>query len=263
MGATCAVTATRRGEYPLNVDPFVQLRLLDIQALDTKLDQLAHRRRVLPEVVELESLAAEHSKLRDAEVVAQTAVKDLEREQQRADADVEQVRGRKDRDQKRLDAGQVSSPKELESLQSEIVSLERRQSVLEDAEIEIMERLETAQQEAASLTEQREQVGSKAQQVQSTRDAAWSEIDAENATARAERDKLGGDMPAEFIALYDKVRASQGGVGAAPVRQRRCEGCRLQLDPVELARIRSAAPDLVIRHEECRRILVRTAESGL
>lgn len=263
MDPTRPIADARRGEHPLNVDPAAQLRLLDIQALDTKLDQLAHRRRSLPEAAELETLAAEHSRLRDAEVVAQTAVKDLEREQQRADADVEQVRARKERDQKRLDAGQVSSPKELESLQSEIASLERRQSVLEDAEIEIMERLEAAQREAADLAGRRDEVGERAQKVQAARDASWAEIDAEATAAQKDRDALAAEIPADFLALYDKIRAAQNGVGAAPIRQRRCEGCRLQLDPVEISRIRSAAPDLVIRHEECRRILVRTPDAGL
>src|SRR5699024_1718101 len=161
----------------------------------------------------------------------------------------------------RLDDGQVTSPKELENLQSEIQSLERRQSVLEDAEIEVMERLEAAQKEAASLAEQRDQVGEKGQQVQAARDAAWADIDADAENARAERDAAAAEIPEDFLALYEKIRASQGGVGAAPIRQRRCEGCRLELDPVEVSRIRSAEPELVIRHEECRRILVRTHES--
>ena len=201
--------------------------------------------------------------MRDAEVVAQTAVKDLERERTRAEADVEQVRARKDRNQQRLDAGQVNSPKELESLQSEIVSLERRQRALEDTEIEIMEQLETAEHEASALIRQRDEIGAKAQHVQAARDAAWAEIDADATAAQKDRDAYAVELPADFLALYDKIRAAQDGVGAAPIRQRRCEGCRLQLDPVEVSRIRSAAPDLVIRHEECRRILVRTAESGL
>jgi predicted nucleic acid-binding Zn-ribbon protein len=47
------------------------------------------------------------------------------------------------------------------------------------------------------------------------------------------------------------------------LRARRCEGCRLELNPQELQRIRAAADDEVVRCEECRRILVRTGESGL
>ena len=70
------------------------------------------------------------------------------------------------------------------------------------------------------------------------------------------------DLPADLVALYEKIRESTG-VGAALLRAGRCEGCRLELSGSERSRVRSAPPDEVIRCEECRRILVRTAESGL
>lgn len=247
----------------LNAEPAVQLRLLDLQALDLRLDQLAHRRRSLPEIAELDKLAAEHDRLRDAEVVAKTEVEDLERDQKRAEADVDQVRQRKDRDQKRLDAGQVSAARELESLQSEISSLERRQSDLEDAALEIMERLEDAQQRVEQLAAEREQVGRRAHEVQQARDAAFAEIDAEAESVRREREEVAAEIPSDLLELYDKIRASSGGIGAAALHRRRCEGCHLELDPMSLNQIRAAAPDEVIRCEECRRILVRTPESGL
>ncbi len=239
------------------------MRLLDLQALDTKLDQLAHRRRTLPEIAELDALAAEHSRLRDAEVATKAEVADLEEQLKRAEADVEQVRQRKDRDQRRLDAGQVSAARELEQLQSEIVSLTRRQAALEDIELEIMEKLEDAQRRVEELATQRESVGRNALAVQRARDAAWAEIDAEAAKALQERDATARDIPADLLSLYEKIRANSGGVGAAALRKRRCEGCHLELDPAALNEIRAASPDLVIRCEECRRILVRTDESGL
>ena len=70
-------------------------------------------------------------------------------------------------------------------------------------------------------------------------------------------------MPADLLALYDRLRDQKGGVGAAALRARECEGCRLTLDNAELAVIRTAPSDEVIRCEECQRILVRTHESGL
>lgn len=237
--------------------------MLDVQARDVRLDQLAHRRRTLPEIAELESLTNEHARLRDAEVVAATKVKDLEQQQKRADADVEQVRARKDRDQKRLDAGQVSSPKELESLQSEIASLNRRQSELEDTELEIMEALETAQSDVESLAAERDKTGQRAQEVQTSRDSAWSEIDAEVAKVTGERSAVAAGIPDDLLARYEKIRANRGGIGAAALRRRQCEGCRMQIGAAEVAAIRSAAPNDVITHEECGRILVRTPEAGL
>ncbi|WP_205855919.1 zinc ribbon domain-containing protein [Phytoactinopolyspora endophytica] len=234
-----------------------------MQKLDLKLDQLAHRRKTLPEVAEVETLAAEHARLGDALVVAQTAVSDLEREQKRADSDVEQVRTRKSRDQKRLDSGQVSSPKELESLQKEVESLNRRQSELEDTELEIMERLEQAQNEVDSVNNQREKTGERVREVQGSRDAQWAEIDKESEDARTRRAELAAQLPEDLLALYEKIRASSSGIGAAALRRRMCEGCQMQLDPAELTRIASFAPEVVIRHDECRRILVRVPDGGV
>jgi hypothetical protein len=256
-------TSARGGEQLLNADPAAQYRLLDLQAVDLALDQLANRRSNLPEIAELEALAAEHMKIRDAEVTVTTEIADLEREQRRADADVEQVRQRKDRDKRRLDTGQVSSPKELENLQSELASLERRQGVLEEAELEIMERLEEATRRSSQLAADREEIGRHAQEVQRARDAALADIDNGEESARREREAVVADIPDDLLALYDKIRADRGGVGAVEIRQRRCEGCRITIDPADLARIRAAAPDAVLRCEECRRIQVRTAESGL
>ena len=47
------------------------------------------------------------------------------------------------------------------------------------------------------------------------------------------------------------------------IRGGRCGGCRLELSGSERARVKAAAPDEVVRCDECRRIMVRTAESGL
>lgn len=256
-------SACPRREVPLNADPAAQQRLLELQALDTKLDQLAHRRRTLPEIAELDALAAEHGRLRDAEVATKAEVADLEEQQKRADADVDQVRQRKDRDQRRLDAGQVSAARELEQLQSEIASLNRRQAALEDIELEIMEKLEDAQHRVGELAAQRESVGRNALAVQRARDAAWAEIDEQNAQAQKQRDATAVEIPGDLLSLYEKIRSTSGGIGAAALLKRRCDGCHLELDPAALNQIRSAAPHAVVRCEECRRILVRTDESGL
>jgi hypothetical protein len=49
------------------------------------------------------------------------------------------------------------------------------------------------------------------------------------------------DIPADLLALYDKLRADHSGVGAAALHQRRCEGCRMELTPTDIGRIRDAA----------------------
>jgi predicted nucleic acid-binding Zn-ribbon protein len=247
----------------VNAPPATQLRLLDLQALDTTLDQLAHRRRTLPEHAEVERLTTRLTELGNEIVTTETEVGDIAREQSKSEADVEQVVSRADRDQKRLDAGQVSSPKELENLQSEIASLSRRRGDLEDVLLEVMERAEDAQGRLGTLTTDRSTVEAELATVTEKRDAAVAEIDAQGATTATERATVVAEIPADLLGLYEKIREAQGGVGAAQLHRGRCEGCHLSLDASSLAEIRAAAEDAVVRCEECRRILVRTAESGL
>lgn len=173
------------------------------------------------------------------------------------------MRQRSVRDQQRLDSGAVTSPKDLESLQREIASLAKRQQDLEDVVLEIMERNEAATARVSELQDRVASVRTKADDASARRTSATGELDAETTRVTKEREVVAGSVPDDLLKLYDKLRAQQGGVGAAKLFQRRCEGCRLELNITELNEIRAAARDEVLRCENCRRILVRTSDSGL
>jgi uncharacterized protein len=243
--------------------PDDQLRLLDLQALDSTLDRLAHRRKTLPELAQIEEAEARQSRLADDIVLVQTEDSDLGREQSKLEGDIDQVRTRMQRDQQRLDAGQVGSPRELENLQHEIGTLKKRQSDLEDEELEIMEKREVVQGRLAELRAEQQQISTTLVEAEQRRDAAFAEIAAEAEKATAQRSETATGLPAELVTLYEKVRSSSNGIGAAALHQGRCEGCHLQLNTTDVNRIRDADADEVLRCEECRRILIRTAESGL
>ncbi|MET8833021.1 C4-type zinc ribbon domain-containing protein [Micromonospora sp. NPDC004540] len=245
----------------MKADPKVQRRLLDLQAIDTALAQLAHRRRTLPELAELEALARELSALEDERVRAQVAVDDLDRDIARLEKDVDQVRARKSKDEARLAAG--SGPaRELEALQHELASLNRRQSDLEDAELELMEQRETAQDVLDGVERRIAEARDRRVAAEQRRDDSLAEIARDEEFKRGSRQPLAGDLPADLVALYDRIRTDTG-LGAALLTGARCGGCRLELSGADLARIRKADPDDVVRCEECRRIMVRTNESGL
>lgn len=196
-------------------------------------------------------------------MAAQTEESDTAREQTKAEQDVDQVRQRATRDQQRLDSGAVTSPKDLENLQREITSLAKRQGDLEDIVLEVMERLESAQERVAELTGRVASVQSKIEDATARRDAALETLDGDIASVTKEREVISATVPADLLKLYDKLREQQGGIGAAKLYQRTCQGCRQELAITDINEIRAAAPDTVVRCENCRRILVRTSESGL
>jgi predicted nucleic acid-binding Zn-ribbon protein len=246
----------------VKASPTDQLRLLDVQADDRTLDQLAHRRRTLPEIATLEAIDGRIAKLRDNIVRLETQDGDMQREQRKIEADVDVVRQRVVRDQQRLDSG-AGSAKDLEHTQGELVSLARRQSDLEDQVLEVMERREAVQIELDGERVEFDKLSAEKDELTARRDAVFAEIDGDIADVTQHRAAMVATVPAELVTLYEKIRASSGGVGAAKLYRGRCEGCRLELSGTDLSELRAAAPDEVVRCEECRRILVRTDESGL
>jgi predicted nucleic acid-binding Zn-ribbon protein len=234
-----------------------------VQELDSRADQLRHRRTNLPELAEIAQLQQTRAELDGQSRDARIVVDDLTVEQKKIDSDVEHVKARRVRDRDRMDQGLVSNPKDLERMQHELVSLERRITSLEDEELEVMQRLEDAQRDLDSLLEQVRSTDERLVSLGESRDRQLAEIDKELAELDADRGPTLADIPDDLLALYDRLRQHKGGVGAAPLRARQCGGCRLSLDNAELAVIRKAPSDEVIRCEECQRILVRTSESGL
>ena len=247
----------------MKADPFVQLRLLDLQALDSSLARLEHKRRTLPDIAEMARLDDLVDALRDGVVRAETEVSDLAREQAKFEREIEQVRARRERDEGRLGSGAITVAKQLQDLEHEVATLKRRQSDLEDGELEVMERAEAAQAELDQLTGRREEHLTARAEAEARRDASVVEIGAELARTTTERAEVSATLPVDLLALYERIRAAEGGVGAGEISRGRCGGCRLDLMNNEKSEIRAAAPDEVLRHEECGRIMVRTAESGL
>ena len=237
--------------------------MLDLQAIDQTLAHLEHRRRTLPEIAELSDLAEKQQAVRSDLVSAQTEAGDIAREQDKLESDIDQVRQRMSRDQQRLDSGAITSAKDLENLQHEVGSLAKRQRDLEDIELEVMERLEVAEKRTAALAAEQERLAVSVGDVERRRVEALQAIDKDVEFARRQRETVIPDIGEELLTFYEQLRAKFDGVGAVAIKQRRCDGCRLDLSATDVERIRDTAEDEVIRCEECRRIQVRTAESGL
>ena len=246
----------------IRADVTAQLRLLDLQAVDSAIARLSEQRRTLPEQQALDRLAAESAVVTEDLVGAQTRVSDLELDTERAEADLEPVRQRLARNEKRIADGTVDA-KSLGSMVEEVAHLRRRIGDLEDVELEVMEAMEQAQSERDAIQARVDALTADIAEATAARDAAVAKLVNEAGYQRTERDRLVPEVPADLLALYTRIATSKGGVGAAELRHRRCTGCQLEVNANELREYATTPPDEVLRCEECGRILVRTAESGL
>ncbi|MCZ4078875.1 C4-type zinc ribbon domain-containing protein [Rhodococcus sp. H36-A4] len=245
----------------MNVDPRVQASLLELASVDTELSQIAHRRRTLPEQTEFEKLEAERVSRRDAAVTVQMSMDDLDRDIKKLENEVDAVRQREDRDRKMLDSGTIA-PKQMSELQHELASLERRQGLLEEELLEVMERREASQTDYNHAGAQVTQIEDELIDSGRRRDDAVADIDAAEQRATARRTELASGLPEDLMAIYEKQRALSGR-GAALLQARRCGACRIELDRGEISRIAAAPADKLVRCSECNAILVRTKESGI
>lgn len=233
-----------------------QRRLLEIQALDTRTARLSHQRRTLPVLATLAELEGRAEDLARAQVEARTVVSDLRREVAKAEADVEQVRERARRHRKRLDEGAVSA-KEAQALQHELEQLARRQGVLEEIELEVMERLEEGEARVAELAEQEAAISADVERHAAERDAAFAELDAQLASVASERETLAAQVDPALLTMYDRIRARTGGLGAVALYGSRTEGAQLDFALTELEAIHAAPPEEVVVSEDYGYILVR------
>jgi len=238
-----------------------QLRLLEVQALDTRAAQIAHARASHPQRAAVQDAVARLAELDQRLVAARTAVSDVRRELAKAEADVEQVRTRAQRDQARVDSGQVSV-KDVQALSGELEALARRKAALEDVEIEVMERLEALETELAEVEAEAEAARGDHATASAELERVLADLDAQAAAVVTERATRAEGLDAALVALYDRLRAQLGGTGVAALRGHRCEGCRLELNASELARITALPAEEVVRCDECGRILVRGADAA-
>ncbi len=234
-----------------------QIRLLDLQAEDTAIAQLEHRKVALPEHGVIVEGKQKRLSLAASLVETQTKVSDFQIEVEKAETDLVPVRERLARDIKRRDDGVVVDPRGMAALNDEIEHLEKRISDLEDAELEAMENLETTTSEQARLAEELTELENSVRSVMASRDEQLRGFDAEIQTHKEIRQQIVDELPADLVALYTRILGKNGGLAAVALTGRRCAGCQLEATAAALAEYTAAAEDEVLRCEECERILVR------
>jgi len=239
--------------------PADQLLLLELASLDATIRHADNARRNREQTARVQELIAQRQ-AQSAELTTLLGVRDDARaELARLESDVALVDARAARDTERLAA--TANVKEAQGLEHELASLAKRKSDLEDAELQIMERLESADaavavQEAviAATNAEGARLSAEGKEAVAAATATWE-------AATRDRTAVAGRVPGDLLALYERLAAR--GVGAGLLRRRTCEGCHMVLSGTDLGALRQAAEDDVVMCPECGCILVRTDESGL
>ncbi|MCV7281435.1 hypothetical protein H7J88_17510 [Mycolicibacterium flavescens] len=244
----------------MKADVGQQKSLLELAELDAELGRIEHRGKNLAEQQRLEEVQARHREANDGLAALQIAIEDLDAQIAKFETEIDGVRQREDRDRKLMAGGTVDA-KQLTELQHELQTLERRQSSLEDSQLEVMERREELQRDQEQALAKIDELEGELAAAQTARDEARTGLEQQRHQGLSRRDELVAALDAELVAMYERQRA-RGGAGAGALQGRRCGACRLEIDKGELARISAAADDEVLRCPECGAILLRVKGTG-
>ncbi|MGI9125068.1 MAG: zinc ribbon domain-containing protein [Mycobacterium sp.] len=238
-----------------------QRALLDLTEVDAELTRLAHRATHLPEQQRYDEIHAQQQTVADRLAVLGIAYEDIDAQVAKLEGEVDSVRQREDRDRRLLDSGSVGDPKQLEELQHELGTLERRQANLEDTLLEVMERREQLGAEQAAEQTAFDALASDLAAARAARDEALAGVEQSRTDRSARRAEIAATVGDELLALYERQRGASG-IGAGRLLGLRCGACRIELDRGEVARISAAADDEVVQCPECRAILLRLKVTG-
>ncbi|WP_308464758.1 zinc ribbon domain-containing protein [Rathayibacter soli] len=244
----------------MKASPQEQQELLRLQALDTRLSQLDHNLKMLPQHGALAQLTAPMDSVRQRQAEAAGRREDAQTELGRIESDVAVVEARMARDADRLQ--QTASMKDVEALEAEISALTKRRTDLEDIELTVMERIEGIDAELAGIAAERVVLDEQVEQLESAKGEQQVVLEAERAAASADRAAIAAQLPQELLALYERQRGRYG-IGAALLVRGVSLGSNVKLTESDLQAIRVAADDDVVLCPDSGAILIRNEESGL
>lgn len=232
----------------------VEAQLLALQEVDTQSDQLRYRRDHLPELAGAQQARADLIAWESAAAALIARRDDIEN----LIATSESESGEIDAHRARLSAqlSTVISVREAEALQNEIRTLTSRREERDDTALAAMESLGAVEEEILNHAERESSLRDALGWADGELSRAQGDIDAEIAALGVRCADLRAGLPGELVAHYDRLR-SQLGVAVARLAGRRCEGCHMDLSPMEVDVVRATPPSAVAECPQCTRMLVR------
>lgn len=237
----------------MKLDKAGQSALLKLSQVDLEIEQV---KTEISKAVNSQELSEASAKLSEASgevLAARTIFENLNMEARKADDNLHLVEERIARDLERLN--NTSSPKDAQAMQAEVESLTRRKGDLEEVELEVLERLEKAEAELASISSTREELSKVVTNLQESIQSQVDDLKSRGRKLTADREILVAKVPEDTLLKYQNLAAKQIAVGQ--IENRSCTACRMGLTASTIDALTSVAEDEVGSCPECLAMIVR------
>lgn len=186
-------------------------------------------------------------------IEARNALDGVELELTRAEADLQLVEQRIQKDNLRLN--QTSSSKDAQGIQSELDTLAKRKSELEDLELAVLERKENSEAAYKTVLSDKQSIDDELASKESANEAEIMKIRSGLDLSSAQRLQQAARIDQELVELYEK-KATRG-VAVGRLLGTECGACRMTIGATALAEINSLPRDEIATCPDCQAILVR------
>jgi uncharacterized protein len=230
-----------------------QKSLLELAQLDVELVRNASEKSKLLSSAEIETVSALALALSDELIDARNRVGDLELELKRSEEDLELVENRIMKDKERL--ATTSSPKDAQGIEHELTSLAKRKSELEDAELAILEILDSVRADLVQATASKEAAEANLSRLREELSSNLNNIDSKRAELVSVRQKLASTLEPELAVAYQRKADRGSSVGRLVGRE--CGACRLSITATNLDEILALPADEIAECPNCQAYLVR------
>ncbi|MEI6590725.1 MAG: C4-type zinc ribbon domain-containing protein [Actinomycetes bacterium] len=227
--------------------------LLSLVQIDQKVNQLQQQIQLIISGADIADLRLAYSAMASELLTARNQFESNQTELKRAEADLATVEQRIAKDKERLNAS--SSAKDIQGIESELITLSKRRSDLEDAELELLENQDDLQSQLDEIGMRHRGASDALSSAETAAEKKLLETRSEVDVMINERSKLHAQLGTELATIYDR-RAAKG-IAAGRLVGGECGACRMQLGAVDLDHLLGAAQDDLIYCPECQAVLVR------
>lgn len=186
-------------------------------------------------------------------IESRNALDQVELDLARAEADLKLVEQRIEKDAAALNA--TSSSKDAQGIQSELETLKKRKSELEDLELAILERKDEVEATYKTVLTDKQSIDEELAAKESANEAEIMKLRSGLDLSTAQRSQQASRIDAELIALYEKK--SSRGLAVGRLLGRECGACRMTIGATALAEINAMPRDEIATCPDCQAILIR------
>jgi uncharacterized protein len=207
--------------------------LLELQSLDLEILRSAKKLDELPEKKAILEVRTKQHEVQALRGKADVLLGKLRGELAAHHDEITMLTGKIDEEQAKV--MQTTDHRAVTSITREMDGLKRRRDKLEMESLQLMERVEKATSQAATIDGALSQLAKKEASLIEQFQSVGGALQAHIGTQQKKRGKLAKTMPADLLGRYEAARESKGGVGVGELDGDTCTACRMAL-PAERVR---------------------------